>query len=216
MSDPIPMLLFCPMCNTRHVDEGEFATKVHHTHACQNAKCGMVWRPAIEPTVGVWFLPGFNNALSAIAALTKQPEVARATDSEYSEREIRLIGERDAALTRAENAEAHEKWQPQPKLDKDELEAFRAWRVWRPVEIDLVFDQIRQERARQDRQWGGDDHDDEHNPGDWLNFIDEHRARARKAVMSRANRSDEEYRKQLVEIAALAVAATQAYDRKSR
>lgn len=57
---PIPMLLWCPECGTRHVDEGEFRTKEHHTHACQG--CGMVWRPAIVPTVGVRFLPGFKNA----------------------------------------------------------------------------------------------------------------------------------------------------------
>jgi hypothetical protein len=57
-NEPIPMLLWCP-CGERHVDEGEFATKPHHTHACQ--ACGLVWRPAIEPTVGVRFLPGFKN-----------------------------------------------------------------------------------------------------------------------------------------------------------
>ena len=56
---PIPMILFCPMCNGRHLDVGEFATKSHHTHACQH--CGVVWRPAIVPTVGVAFLPGFKN-----------------------------------------------------------------------------------------------------------------------------------------------------------
>lgn len=57
--EPIPMLLVCPGCKHRHIDEGEFATKVHHTHACQH--CGTVWRPAIVPTVGVRFLPGFKN-----------------------------------------------------------------------------------------------------------------------------------------------------------
>lgn len=56
---PTPMLLWCPSCHTRHVDLGEFATKPHHTHACQG--CGMVWRPAIVATVGVQFLPGFKD-----------------------------------------------------------------------------------------------------------------------------------------------------------
>lgn len=56
----IPMLLTCPSCGERHVDEGEFAEKAHHTHACPS--CGMIWRPAIVPTVGVRFLPGFKNA----------------------------------------------------------------------------------------------------------------------------------------------------------
>jgi predicted RNA-binding Zn-ribbon protein involved in translation (DUF1610 family) len=57
--EPIPMRLPCPSCGELHIDEGEFATKPHHTHACQ--ACGMVWRPAIVPTVGVRFLPGFKN-----------------------------------------------------------------------------------------------------------------------------------------------------------
>jgi len=56
---PIPMLIWCPMCSARHIDVGEFATKHHHTHSCQ--KCGLTWRPAIVPTVGVAFLPGFKD-----------------------------------------------------------------------------------------------------------------------------------------------------------
>lgn len=55
----IPMILHCPMCNARHLDVGEFATKLHHTHACQS--CGHCWRPAVVPTVGVQFLSGFKN-----------------------------------------------------------------------------------------------------------------------------------------------------------
>ena len=57
--DPISMRLTCPACSALHIDEGEFATKAHHTHACQS--CGNVWRPAIVPTLGVRFLPGFKN-----------------------------------------------------------------------------------------------------------------------------------------------------------
>ena len=56
---PVPMRLTCPACNELHIDEGEFATKAHHTHACQ--ACGNVWRPAVVATVGVRFLPGFKN-----------------------------------------------------------------------------------------------------------------------------------------------------------
>ena len=56
---PVPMLLTCPSCGERHIDEGEWAEKPHHTHACQH--CGHVWRPAVINTVGVRFLPGFKN-----------------------------------------------------------------------------------------------------------------------------------------------------------
>ena len=58
-ASPIPMRLVCPECRRLHIDEGEFATKVHHTHSCQH--CGLTWRPAVVATVGVRFLPGFKN-----------------------------------------------------------------------------------------------------------------------------------------------------------
>lgn len=59
---PVPMRLLCPRCGRLHIDEGEFATKPHHAHACQN--CGEVWRPAVVATVGVQFLPGFKNEVA--------------------------------------------------------------------------------------------------------------------------------------------------------
>lgn len=57
---PIPMRLPCEACGRLHIDRGEFATKVHHTHSCQH--CGLTWRPAVVPTVGVRFLPSFRDA----------------------------------------------------------------------------------------------------------------------------------------------------------
>lgn len=56
----IPMILTCPSCGERHIDEQDFAKVPHHTHACQG--CGMVWRPAKVNTHGVRFLPGYANA----------------------------------------------------------------------------------------------------------------------------------------------------------
>jgi predicted RNA-binding Zn-ribbon protein involved in translation (DUF1610 family) len=63
LATPIPMLMRCPECNERHIDKGEFATKHHHTHACQF--CGHCWRPAIVNTIGVQFLPGFKDLTNA-------------------------------------------------------------------------------------------------------------------------------------------------------
>jgi len=37
--------LYCPFCLTKHVDEGQWATKPHHTHLCSS--CGQEWR--VEP-----------------------------------------------------------------------------------------------------------------------------------------------------------------------
>lgn len=56
---PIDLIMHCPECGERHIDEGDFETKRHHTHACQH--CGFVWRPAVRATRGVRFLPGFKN-----------------------------------------------------------------------------------------------------------------------------------------------------------
>jgi len=50
----IRMRLPCEACGELHIDKGEFATKPHHAHQCEN--CGLVWRPAIEDTIGVKFL----------------------------------------------------------------------------------------------------------------------------------------------------------------
>lgn len=48
---PIPMVIHCPDCGKKHVDEGEWATKEHKTHLC--SRCKALFRPANVPTVGV-------------------------------------------------------------------------------------------------------------------------------------------------------------------
>lgn len=58
----IPMLLWCPACGARHI-EGELSDKPHHTHACQ--QCGMCWRPCVEFTSGVQYLPGFKDDVAS-------------------------------------------------------------------------------------------------------------------------------------------------------
>lgn len=65
--EPVEIMIHCPVCHTKHVDVGEFKTKLHHTHACQGlledgSLCGNVWRPAHVPTRGVDALSGFVNA----------------------------------------------------------------------------------------------------------------------------------------------------------
>ena len=56
---PVPMILHCPDCHERHIDQGKLARTDHRTHACQF--CGFLWAPAVVPTVGVQFLPGCKN-----------------------------------------------------------------------------------------------------------------------------------------------------------
>lgn len=74
---PVPLFLTCPLCKTRHVDKGGFALKPHHTHSCQNPACGLTWRPAVVPTVGVHHLPGFlDKAGAAPCGLSKEGALA--------------------------------------------------------------------------------------------------------------------------------------------
>lgn len=65
------------------------------------------------------------------------------------------------------------------------------------------------ERERQDEEWGGPEHDDAHDANDWVNFIE---VRAQRAWNARTGKG---YRKRMVQIAALAVAAVQSFDRKA-
>jgi len=58
-AETIPMILCCPSCGERHIDEEAFEHVAHHTHACQG--CGLVWRAAKVNTHGVRFLPGYKN-----------------------------------------------------------------------------------------------------------------------------------------------------------
>ncbi len=48
---PIPMVLSCPTCGERHIDQDEWAIRPHRTHRCQS--CGAQWRPSHRSTVGV-------------------------------------------------------------------------------------------------------------------------------------------------------------------
>jgi hypothetical protein len=86
---PVPMLLWCPGCGQRHIDEGDFAAKRHHTHACQH--CGHVWRPAVVATVGVRYLPGFKDEP---AASNDTPLAAASLGEIAGELRLRALGPR--------------------------------------------------------------------------------------------------------------------------
>lgn len=47
----VPVYVACPECGAAHVDEGEWATRLHKTHQCQ--ACHHEWRPYNYPTVGI-------------------------------------------------------------------------------------------------------------------------------------------------------------------
>jgi hypothetical protein len=67
--------------------------------------------------------------------------------------------------------------------------------------------EILDERLRQDSKWGGPSHDDHHTPDDWEQFIYD---RIRRLP------SEKPFRHRMIEIAALAIAAVESYDRKAK
>lgn len=71
---------------------------------------------------------------------------------------------------------------------------------------EAVYDEVSSERDRQDRKWGGRKHDDTHEPEDWERYI-----MKRIPVESK---DDSAFRKRMIQIAALAVAAVQSFDRR--
>jgi hypothetical protein len=100
-----------------------------------------------------------------------------------------------------------------------------------------VYDEIRSERVAQDAQWGGAQHDGDHDDLEWLELILRHAGKMLSGALRTERHStghafhdrphkftvhvpaaDERnlraYRKQLVRVAALAVAAIEAHDRR--
>ncbi len=71
-----------------------------------------------------------------------------------------------------------------------------------------VYDDIKNERAAQDRKWGGSGHDDRHNSHDWIAFIVQHTGKAVRWPFDIFK-----FRRQMVRVAALAVAAIEWSDR---
>ena len=73
-----------------------------------------------------------------------------------------------------------------------------------------VVMEVLSERAIQDEKHGGPEHDDTHDPSDFDGFI-----YTRATHIGRSD-LDKTYRQAMIEIAALAIAAVQSYDRKSK
>jgi len=75
-----------------------------------------------------------------------------------------------------------------------------------------IIGEIQEERKVQDAKWGGYSHDDDHDRDLWVKLLRKHQTRALKAM----NKGDlDEYRKHMVRVAALAVAALESHDRRS-
>jgi len=74
-----------------------------------------------------------------------------------------------------------------------------------------TYDEIRNERKKQDKKWGGIDHDDKHSSHDWVAYIVRHTGMAVHWPWD-----TNIFRQQMIRVAALAVAAIEWTDRKNK
>ena len=72
--------------------------------------------------------------------------------------------------------------------------------------MENVFNEIREERQRQDEKWGVQNH----NPFIWLGIIGEEQGEVCHAVLEK---DWDNYREELIQVAAVAVSMIQCYDR---
>ncbi|MFL9904535.1 hypothetical protein PQR71_41485 [Paraburkholderia fungorum] len=79
----------------------------------------------------------------------------------------------------------------------------------------FIYDDVCDERIRQDKQWGGDAHDDQHGVLEWLGFVDHQtdKAISETAGLQTDRSIAQHVRARLVKIAALAVAGMASIDR---
>lgn len=116
----------------------------------------------------------------------------------------------DAVFAKKDTAEQ----QPEPVKQDTFTVSDQAWNEYitalvREGQRHPLYKEIEAERLGQDTEHGGPDHDDQHSPADWESFIKDHLKRAMTSV-----RDATEYRKRLICVAALAVAAIEVHDRK--
>lgn len=76
-----------------------------------------------------------------------------------------------------------------------------------------ILAEVAEERDRQDAKWGGPTHDDTLSPADFCAFIREHEVRAERALAGEPVREFDDYRRQMLRVAGLAVAALEQWDR---
>lgn len=77
-------------------------------------------------------------------------------------------------------------------------------------DLNHVYYEVANERAAQDEKWGGPAHDDRHGTAEWVAFIARH---AGLAVNDGRPESLERFRRQMIRVAALAIAAVESHDR---
>lgn len=79
--------------------------------------------------------------------------------------------------------------------------------------LDTIIAKVLNERIAQDQQWGGPDHDDTHTPTDWVAILSRH---VGLSAMDAGQIDPAIWRRQMIRVAAVAIAALESFDRLNR
>ena len=102
----------------------------------------------------------------------------------------------------------------QDKLLRDRLEVLpEGIALSDPLHLAAVLTEVAHVRDEQDRQWGGVPHDDENRPWDWMAYLARHLGKA-VVYPPLTKQGILVFRREMMNVAAIAVAAIQAMDRK--
>lgn len=93
-------------------------------------------------------------------------------------------------------------------LDKEILVDGEVTFVNRDTDTDVI-DDVMEQCAKNDDQWGGDSHDDSHSETDWMAFIDHQLYKLEEGY------GLSQFRERMIKVAALAIQAVESYDRKN-
>lgn len=74
---PVDMVLHCPKCGKLHLDIGEFRTRVHRKHLCENTPegpgtgCGQLFMPFLHATRGVSIAEALAKEIAALLQVAR-------------------------------------------------------------------------------------------------------------------------------------------------
>lgn len=91
----------------------------------------------------------------------------------------------------------------EPNATKEEISAL----VDNEARKRQAIEDIKEERRYQDKKWGGSDHDDTETEDSWQKYITEY-------ANAQGRSQSYDFRKRMVKVAALALAAIESHDRK--
>lgn len=80
------------------------------------------------------------------------------------------------------------------------------------TQTEQALTEVEKERGHQDTQWGGPEHDDTHAPRDWIAILGKHFGRLERNWDE--PKAIAHFRRQLIKVAAVAVAAVEWCDRR--